>query len=47
MNSAHATRQQKLQLYEAGICPHCFWLLLIEELTITWIGRELEAKASC
>ena len=40
------TRQQKLGLYKAGICPRLSWLLLIEELPITWVERDLEASAT-
>ena len=40
------TCHQKLRLYKAGICPRLSWLLLIEELPITWVERELEATAT-
>jgi len=40
------TKHQKLRLYKASICPRLSWLLLIEELPITWIERELEATAT-
>ena len=41
------TCHQKLRLYKAGICPRLSWLLLIEELPISWVERELEATATC
>ena len=34
------TSRQKLRLYKAGVCPWLSWLLLIEELPITWVERE-------
>jgi len=40
------TSHQKLRLFKAGICPRLSWLLLIEELPITWVERELEATAT-
>ena len=40
------TSRQKLRLYKAGVCPRLSWLLLIEELPITWVERELEATAT-
>jgi len=33
------TCRQKLRLYKAGVCPRLSWLLLIEELPITWVER--------
>ena len=40
------TSHQKLKLYEAVVCPQLSWLLLIEELPITWAERQLEATAT-
>ena len=40
------TSRQKLMLYKAGVCPWLSWLLLIEELPITWVERKLEATAT-
>ena len=40
------TSHQKLRLYKFGVCPRLSWLLLIEELPITWVERELEATAT-
>ena len=34
------TCHQKLRLYKAGICPRLSWLLLIEELPISWIENQ-------
>ena len=39
------TSHQKLKLYKAVVCPQLSWLLLIEELPITWVEREPEATA--
>jgi len=46
VDTCPSTKNQKLRLYKAGICPRLSWLLLIEELPITWIERELEATAT-
>ena len=40
------TRNQKLKMYKAGICPRLSWLLMIEEYPLTWVERELEADAT-
>jgi hypothetical protein len=40
------TRQQKLRLFKHGICPRLSWSLLVEDLSITWLGRELQPLAT-
>ena len=40
------TRNQKLKMYRASICPRLSWLLMIDEYPLTWVERELEADAT-
>ena len=40
------SRHQKLRMYKLGICPRLSWLLSIQEFSLTWIERELEAPAT-
>ena len=37
------TRQQKLLLYKAGVCPRLTWPLLVHEFPITWVEQQLDA----
>ena len=40
------TRQQKLRLFRFGVCPRMSWPLLIEDLPISWLERELQSLAT-
>ena len=40
------TRQQKLLLYRAGICPRISWDLAVNEFPLTWVTSVLEAQAT-
>ena len=40
------TRQQKLRLFKHGVSPRLSWPLLIEELPITWLERELQPQVT-
>ena len=40
------TRQQKLCLFRFGACPRMSWPLLIEDLPILWLERELQPLAT-
>ena len=40
------TRQQKLRLYRAGICPRMSWDLTINSLPLSWVTGTLEATAT-
>ena len=40
------TRQQKLRLYQAGICPRMSWDLAVNKLPLSWVTRTLEATAT-
>ena len=40
------TRNQKLKMYRAGICPRLSWQLMIKEYPLTWVERELKADAT-
>ena len=40
------TRQQKLHLYSHGICPRLVWDIVISNLSITWVVKNLEATAT-
>ena len=40
------TRQQKLHLYSHGICPRMVWDMVISNLSITWVVKNLEATAT-
>ena len=46
MDRCPVTRRQKLKLYKLGICPRLNWPLTIQEFSISWIERELEAMAT-
>ena len=40
------TRQQKLRLFRFGVCPRISWPLLIEDLPISLLERELQPLAT-
>ena len=40
------TRQQKLRLYRAGICPRMSWNLTVNSLPLSWVTGTLEATAT-
>ena len=40
------TRQQKLLLYCAGICPRMSWNLTVNSLPLSWVTETLEATAT-
>ena len=40
------TRQQKLRLYQVGICPRMSWDLSINNLPLSWVTGTLEAAAT-
>ena len=40
------TRQQKLRLYRAGICPRMSWDLSVNSLPLSWVTDTLEATAT-
>ena len=40
------TRQQKLKLYRAGICPRLSWDLAVNSLPLSWVTKELESLAT-
>ncbi len=40
------TRQQKLLLYRAGICPRLNWDLTVNDLPLTWVTTALESAAT-
>ena len=44
-NSCPLSGKHKLMVYKAGICPRLSWLLLIEELPISWVEK-LDAIAT-
>ena len=46
VNSCPLTRGQKLKLYRAGIVPRLSWLLMIEDLPITWVEKKLDGLAT-
>ena len=46
VNSCPLTRGQKLKLYRAGICPRLSWLLMIEDLPISWVEKKLDSLAT-
>ena len=43
VNSCPLTRGQKLKVYRSGICPRLSWLLMIEDLPISWVEKKLDA----
>ena len=46
VDSAPVTRNQKLLLYKAGICPRVLWDMGISDLPTSWITKHLEATAT-
>ena len=46
VDACPVTRQQKLCLYKAGICPRLSWLLTIEDLPISWVEKQIEVVAT-
>lgn len=40
------TRQQKLLLYCAGICPRMSWNLTVNSLPLSWVTETLEVTAT-
>ena len=40
------TRNQKLLLYKAAVCPRIIWSLGITDLPISWVTKELEAVST-
>ena len=40
------TRRQKLLLYKAGVCPRLTWPLLISELPLSWVERQVDALST-
>ena len=44
-DSCPLSRKQKVNVYRAGICPRLSWLLLIENLPISWVEK-LDAIAT-
>ena len=46
VDSTPVTRNQKLLLYKAGICPRLIWDLGISEVPISWVTKCLEATAT-
>ena len=46
VDSALVTRNQKLLLYKAGVCPRMLWDMGISDLSISWITRQLEATVT-
>ena len=46
VDAVPVTRQQKLLLYRAAICPRVLWDLGIFDLPITWVNTCLEATAT-
>ena len=45
-DSCPITARQKLQIYRSVICPRLSWLLMVQEFPLTWVKRNLEAKAT-
>ena len=46
VDAVPVTRNQKLLLYRAAICPRILWDLGISDLPISWIKSRLEATAT-
>ena len=46
VDSTPITRNQKLLLYRAGICPRLLWDLGISDLSVSWITKCLESTAT-
>ena len=46
VNSVPVSRQQKLLLYRAAICPRLLWDLRISDLPMLWVTKCLEATAT-
>ena len=46
VDTTPVTRNQKLLLYRAGICPRLLWDLGISDLSISWVTKCLEATAT-
>ena len=46
VNSTPVTRNQKLLLYKAGVCPRMLWDMGISDLSTSWITRRLEATVT-
>ena len=40
------TRKQKVKIYSLGICRRLNWLLTINEFSLSWVKRQLEATAT-
>ena len=45
-DSCPITARQKLQIYRSAICSRLSWLLMVQEFPLTWVERNLEAKAT-
>ena len=46
IDEAPLTRQQKLCLFKYGVCPRLAWPLSLEDLSTTWLERELQPLAT-
>ena len=46
VDSAPITRNQKLLLYKAGVCPRMLWDMGILDLSTSWITRRLETTVT-
>ena len=44
--SCPLTRKQRLLLYRIGVCPRLSWLLIIEELPISWVEKNADTLAT-
>ena len=40
------TKQQKLLMYTAGVCPRLIWPLLTQEFPLSWVEAELDSLAT-
>ena len=46
IDSCSVSRQQKLLLYRAAVCPRLTWLLTITDLPLSWVNNELHSTAT-
>ena len=46
VDSAPVTRNQKLLLYKAGVCPRMLWDMGISDLSISWVTKQLKATVT-
>ena len=46
VDSPPVTRNQKLLLYNTGVCPRMLWDMRISDLSISWVTRQLEATVT-